>query len=525
MGKYINELRKKTTNEMVSKRAKDLVRHWRKLIIPHDSSGVRNGEHGAGSLSPCSVISSHLPGPGPGPGLVIGGSKPASPSLLVNHHRSLKGMSGLAQTSPGNSQCSSASTSPSVTPGMGRLGSSRPSTPSVASPYVSKLIGAPSGTTVVDGRLVSNQHAFKPVSPAAATIGMNRITAPGGSSAKQIVNRLVTSPPIHCSPTFENRTRNIGPGVKRPRTDEDESCDSQGKQSSAGILKNSSSPPSVGGLINGVDAGDSMDSVPSYSESLGDPFESKDSSSGGTNLAKFRKKNSRVRPEKCDMLKEKLASHMRTPKVKTTAELIQELKARNSSGSCSAVRSSPPILGVTGNGENHTRVMHTDNDSNLVHTRKVVYSSLLGTDEDVTRNKTELMEKFLKDSVGTDVSSSLDERLSKEYISKESPVTVRGVQNCKQTCDPVDDILATLPPVNLDDIKWDDDDNEINVKNESSVRDIVTDEVVQRLLTKDWENVNGISDYKGDFRRWNEIVTRKSYNEDSLHILPYVDID
>ncbi|CAH2014674.1 unnamed protein product [Acanthoscelides obtectus] len=41
LGKYINELRKKTTNEALSKRAKELVKKWRNAVLPESNGQIK----------------------------------------------------------------------------------------------------------------------------------------------------------------------------------------------------------------------------------------------------------------------------------------------------------------------------------------------------------------------------------------------------------------------------------------------------------------------------------------------------
>ncbi|XP_044764046.1 uncharacterized protein LOC123320711 [Coccinella septempunctata] len=50
LGKYINELRKKTSNESLSKRAKELVKKWKNMVLP-DTNGQVKPAYPAGQIS------------------------------------------------------------------------------------------------------------------------------------------------------------------------------------------------------------------------------------------------------------------------------------------------------------------------------------------------------------------------------------------------------------------------------------------------------------------------------------------
>ncbi|GAB6031607.1 Transcription elongation factor [Chamberlinius hualienensis] len=521
LGRYINELRKKTKDQVLSKRAKALVRKWRS-----DYNIVANGEHhhnSGSSLSNSSPLISHLPGPGPGHGPINRGGwgpKPASPAFLNHHHRGASG-SGLTETSPGNSQCSSASVSPPVLTTTPRpvvgVGGGHSITPT------SRLSATPT-----DGHF----PGFKPISPAPNCVVTNNsfIMTNKFSRSVNITSPATTSTTSRSSP-IAYKSRAHFASSKRTRPDDDDSCDRWDAHGPA----NSSLSPTPTRFSNGVaDMGDSMDSARSFGESIDECNASRESSlAGRTTTAAIssssgkRRRGPCKRPEKNDNLKDKLASHLKTPKVKTTAELIQELKAR-SSGSAATVRSSPQGSGVVAGGVNdRLRVPSTPSavdEASLAYTRKVVYSSLLGTDEDVTRNKTELMEKFLNDSAGSDAAPSSDVRSKDIRTMMKMESLHKSLPN-----DPVADILATLPPINVDEIVWTDDeqkcDDQVKIESDSNEPCEVSDETIQRLHTTDWECLNGNNDHKGEFRRWNEMLTRESVPDNVLLLLPYVDIE
>ncbi|KAG0422481.1 hypothetical protein HPB47_001708 [Ixodes persulcatus] len=108
LGRYINELRKKTSNEQLARRAKDLVKSWRRLLpcgAPAEHTGTPNGA----PTPPVTLGPGPGPGVGPGPGPGLGpvvASKLLSPALRPAR---LAGVVAPRSISP---SCSSVSNSP-----------------------------------------------------------------------------------------------------------------------------------------------------------------------------------------------------------------------------------------------------------------------------------------------------------------------------------------------------------------------------------------------------------------------------
>ena len=53
----------------------------------------------------------------------------------------------------------------------------------------------------------------------------------------------------------------------------------------------------------------------------------------------------------------------------------------------------------------------------------------------------------------------------------------------------------------------------------------VTDEMVEELHDKPMENFNGNFDHRGEFKEWNEVVSKETTQGDLLYVLPYSIID
>ena len=134
--------------------------------------------------------------------------------------------------------------------------------------------------------------------------------------------------------------------------------------------------------------------------------------------------------------------------------------------------------------------------------------------------------------------------------------------------DEINNILSHLPPLYVNDIVWSDSepnddkssDNELNSElnddnrdhnhnrdqpnsdlesinsnsdninnnlndNKKSKSKTVTEYEVEKYCEQKWESVNGTYDADTEWRPWNSMTSAVSYNQEVLHILPYVDID
>lgn len=215
-----------------------------------------------------------------------------------------------------------------------------------------------------------------------------------------------------------------------------------------------------------------------------------------------------------DIVKEKIASIGRIPRVKTTQELLADLKSKTDG------------------------TLPTETQSNLAN------CYLPGSDE-LTRNKTEHIAKFLRSQSELQNEDSIDsvkpsnEELRPCTDSIPSQSTMGPAQSsCNSSTVPpspapeetaertVEDILARLPPLDVDAIQWDDSQSPPSSPPPAPPP---TEEDVLRLHNEHVECLNGCADHSGKsdvgFSEWHEVVSRTSYNGELLHILPYVVID
>lgn len=375
LGRDINELRRKTKNEFLAKRAKELVRRWRDLILPH--------------------------------------SEPAPITTDVSQqngaNRNVK--SAIARAHP-------------ISPAASLPNSDKSS----VSPVLSSRVEA------VPKTHAANKRLRKGISPPSSLVDSKRTV-------------------IESSPEL--------PSVKRAKTESQKSSETQ---------------------LNG----DHYDSVGSDCEIV------------SVTPAQPKQKNSKKAPKDRtikeslgdDIVKEKIASIARIPKVKTTQELLAGLKARTND----------PTTNCAGSVVDH----------------------------DIARNKTEHIARFLRSQSDEleviDVESQDNENGSGTTTETAAPVQSTAAVKQEPTIRTAEEILTRLPPLDVNSIKWDETPVSSPEPHE------VTSEEIDRVLNDHIEGINGNYDERGEsenkvFREWHEVVSRTSYNSELIHILPYVVID
>ncbi|XP_054721991.1 mediator of RNA polymerase II transcription subunit 26-like [Uloborus diversus] len=560
IGRYINELRKRTTNEQLARRAKDLVKSWRKLL-PQTPQRI-NGEEIVINIRP-SPGNIPVLGPGPGPGFGPGPGPGNRTSKNTHTCISVPGtpryktlspsmMGGERSSSP---YFSSASNSPLLNSSV-HQGSSLPSMPSNYAPV--KFVSCNSATkergekvnsinksllnSSNQSKNVTSSHMFQPVSPSFASVkeissieynntysgtiilpSTQRIDSPNlspghktnsssSSPSITIVNLCSqpATPTIACSATHS--TLDIAKTNVANKRLRKENTFSNCTSLSLKELDNSNSNSKIG---NGTSDIDEVILISDSNALTNDNFMNSDSVdtdvqiiSKTSNSKTPKRKRSldkiELQESRLNEMIASLPSGSKHPKVKTTQQLIADLQAKKGFSS----------------------LLSADNLSSV--------DSLHASDAEVSRTKSELLKKFLiaSQSVRHDSNhESPTDESSVSIISDCGSHSVPDVSSVINTnfgnstsishTDPVDEdinrILSALPPINV---------SEINIEDEmpSPKRPVSVSSDDLNRLSKPWEYVTGVFDCDGTWRPWQECTEQKSVGE-SFKILPYVNID
>ncbi|XP_067677681.1 mediator of RNA polymerase II transcription subunit 26-like [Haliotis asinina] len=251
------------------------------------------------------------------------------------------------------------------------------------------------------------------------------------------------------------------------------------------------------------------------------------------------------------------AKASKTPKVKTTAELIAELQKRPGSTSygndimnklnsnqiekeVDAPRSvlppgvKRPKKRISMSSEN-LALLGTPSSMSLSETKnemvqKFLQSSVNQSSDRLSPYKDDSLNKYESpvnsshsfgeahnDSLGDSISVDEDNhaRYSNSEVKTENGIEAKMAE--KQLS--VEEILRLLPPLDAESIDWESHEyslSEPTAGNESEV---------ERLHSEEWDNVNGCYDVDMVWHDWSQTLSRSAYDGTLLHILPYVNID
>lgn len=574
IGKMVNDLRKKTTNDDLARRAKKLVRSWHKLISPSDNYTVNGERINTNSPSPSMTVFS-------GGGA---GSRPVSPaSLRCSPALSKSSPYGISMSNKIHSPCLRVNATPG-TPGL------HPVSPKVdpngvqrsnISPnLVCPLRVGPSLTSIPKGSNIS------PKNMCPRRVGTPSSSTPKEHSPNMSLSSTPTSKGICPNPPFGNSASNEGRCENSYQKNEpcspagcDRNCVSKEKTSLSKVgslhlgkcspISNHSKDRINAGIVN--DQKNAVKGNLSKKRTLNDPggglpakrvpppekyvakdLHSKEKTVNGMcpNLESSEKKKpnevlakSKSVMDNCFMYvsgdsndsfknsanKRNLTvkqDKTKISKVKTTAQLIAELQAK------SGVSSSH----LKGDVIEKIRANQIKRESNNILPSDIHLKSNKRDSRQphnmLSQAKTELVQKFLQTSVRPNdikeesespLSIEMDPcRLQLECNLPDGPTmsAAHELASMSATQQSLLDIYNMLPPLDLDQIDWEDDTYEVPERTEP-----VSDGDVDRLHSEQWSGVNGMWDSVGMWRDWTQTMSAESLEGSRIELLPYVNID
>lgn len=498
LGKYINELRRKTNNDALAKRAKDLVRRWRDMVLP-------------------SAASTPQPTPADTAPPALNGAKPHSPALRCFKPQS-PALRGLKPQSP---LLRDATPLRVLSPAL-----------SVHSDH-SRSPNASSNKQSIT--MTSNHRISSDVPPMLGSSSQNHSTEAvprTHSSNKRLRKEEFKDQHHHYQPHDSDSIAESEPFVKRHRLN---------GENISGNLNSQVPSPTFKERISDH-----------YVESSTDP----DDSSGPKKRGRKKgSKSMKKQPLLEDRVKEKLASISRNPKLKTTQELLADLQARgtNSSINSNALPSQsvepPSMEDVLRSSNEQVSKFLRSTQNNSTH-RSTVSEASLQSRLKPTENCRDVSSSKCQEPGAVVV---YDDRSGTNYQEGQT----RPPQELT-----VEEILAKLPPLDPSSIDWSDCETgstEEQNGTECPPRQITADDL-ERLHAQCVEGLNGnfqpklssltstasdekpgeaeekVSELNGvnnvysqtgeeEFREWHQMLARPSYDGQILHILPYVIID
>lgn len=549
IGRYVNELRKKTKDEQLAKRAKKLVKNWQQLV--NAAGPVVNGDNGERIIHPSVTnIKSNSNSPALSPALLssqlrrLPGSKPNTPSLPSSkpntptlHQPNTPCQSAIKSkpNTPNMPHYSKNIVSPSVrvTPTSSPKLHSTPkfinspkvtigNNPPCRSPAVSPVSSGSRPSTPIDTPL-------RPPSSTRSETGSFRLTRNRSSdSLSSFYSENLPHSSQHSLDTNGKYDERISKTniSNRKRTRLDVSNESQNK---AAKIDNCTDYSKINGAVksnsNTQKTNGSLSRSPSET-SLNKSFPSRKNVSLSVNT---------------DLSK--------TPKVKTTAQLIAELQAKSGSSSVGSdvikqietnqiVKESDVPESALPPGARPRRNKKRGLDPSLLDV-----PSPAGPHSHLSQTKSELVQKFLQTSITPSTAVDMspfkcdDRNESLESARDASSIEVTDssggdivyrsdevksreqIESKSLKIPSFEEIMSNLPPIDFD--KINDNEDEYGLPDQGDV----TDDIIDKLHNEQWMSVNGNRDSDGAWHDWTQMFTNLSYSDEPLHILPYVLID
>ncbi|XP_014674420.1 PREDICTED: mediator of RNA polymerase II transcription subunit 26-like [Priapulus caudatus] len=535
LGKYVNEVRKKTSNDSLAKRAKKLVKTWQKLALPQHTAGV-NGER-AGTTLPAKRS-----------------SQPGTPSM--SRSASLASLS----TQESNADLSGLQT-PSTAVSSGRL------------------VGPVSSETLV-GAGATNSRVSSP------GLHGGRVS-PGGSAGSR------ASSPCARSRTPPASGRAAAPTPKRRRSDTDASppptklhANSVSKRG----VETAVAPPNglLPGTLLGADARYLAAPQECRDDSPPDPGRTRSDAAtsevatpsrggGGVKLAKVKTTAELIAGLKAHNTP--AASMMNSPTMDAiAARRIRDLthdeeqsrrasvipdsmrKRKYTRRKAAAAAASSPLLPAA--SDTDLSKVKTEMVAKFLETSRPPPASAFGSaSEPPTRPDSPTLRPLSKVASGVDLSfiySKLEGREArpggggggqagpplpdwvldhdpdrsndasatypKSPVAKSEPLPGRERVTIEEELRAIYGQLSPLREVAGEEEEQQQEEEE-GEEAEEVERKPVTEEEVDRICNEQWEGVNGWYDHQGAWKDWNLCFSHPSHAGEFVHVLPYVNID
>ena len=538
IGKYVNEMRRKTADRNLARRAKDLVRKWQQLIGSQSSSFPPSASVANPSTGEITRVASS--------GSLVDAGTAALPTNGIHSlpHRSSNGSNTRLPTSEyvsSEKQLYRDASGSRYQPSRGKISSSAEKS-SVRSSQASSQPSTP--ITVANFQPTTFSSLSRPATPSSVYFRSQTPSPQMSTASVKLQAAAAATNSSKLSPMYSHCVTNgtesaTGAGLLsklKPSGSTDALMDVKGKYANGrnGLLKSSSSTSNL--VCNGVwtvhSSADADNNATERMTTSPDPLRA------DAPLARLKIKINR--PPAGGSVSSPVAESpatipssaaRKTQKVATTAELIQRLHAN---GELRLVASD------TLNRIATNQIEHEADDSNVSivpegakprpHKRRRMERlpdqlPPAMTDKDLLQVKAERVRNFVQ--MSADVSPTAGDNdllglLGRLPQPASATVTADTIQSAEPEVVPAVRVSADRELPSLTDFEIDWDSNTYTVPD---TRPPPTDVDVDHLLNEQWPSVNGQYDNRGEWTDWTQSYSAHSYNGSLIHILPYVDID